>query len=909
MIRSATWSVLAGSMLGAIALAAPAALPAQDTGGQLLGRVESSDGNPLAGVLVTVSGTSLLGSRAVATGPTGSFRFTRLPGGTYLVKLELIGYRTVVFEDVRVALGGATPLAGGVVTLETAPVPLDPLVVTSERPLIDVSTPAVETSLAAETFLEIPTDRDYRDLIKLAPQANPSFAGDPVNVAGATGLENLTFIDGLNVTDPFVGGLGTKLPYNFVREFQVKTGGYEAEYGGASGGIFNVVTESGGNDWTFSGFGYFNNSGLTSDAQLGIGDLTSRGADAYDFGIAVGGPIQRDRLWFFAAYNPFFSSAEVEIPGQGYYEDKRTEHLFAGKLSWRAGPSTDVVANFFGDPTTHDRVGGGPFSGDVTEILDPDVFLNRIERGGYNAALDVTHRFASAAVLDLSLGGQWTNNFDGPRPGDEAARYTCLGATTCDGLIPGATSGGFGELFAFDGRRLSARLSSTFFLGSHTPKFGIEYEESSLSPFEARNPGVGVILDFGPEADAFRWFVIVQEKTATLRSRVPTVYAQDSWALGDRFRLNYGVRWEGHRIVDSEGSVAQSIMDQWQPRLGLVWEPGQPGSQTVTGSVGRFYQRMPLRLLTSYYSGISEAINYAVFYDGDPRAGGQPIPGTENVFCCTIEPERDLKGTHFDELTLGYERAVGSHVRLGARGIYRALREVINLGASMDPPNAPLLVGNPGRGEQAALESPERDYVALELTVDWLADRNLRASASYVLSQAEGNFPGLYQSDGGFLFPNDNGVFRYPNQMVNNDGLLPNDRTHVLKLWGSYRFDFGLTAGTFASLQSGTPESRYIAYFGNEIALLSPRGSEGRSPALWDLNFRFQYPIRVPSKLGWSANLIADFLHVGNPQEVGLYNQTEAGDAGGGPVPNPTYGEPIAFQEPFTVRLGLAVGF
>lgn len=889
-------------------LVGPAPLLAQNTGGDLLGRVQSTDGSPMPGVLVTVTGPSLIGSRELVTGPTGSFRFTSLAGGSYTVQLGLTGYRTVAFHDVRVVLGRATALGAGVTTLEASPVELEPLIVLAGNSTIDVSTASLGMSLTAETFTDLPTERDYRDLIKLAPHANPSFIGDPINIAGATGLENLTYIDGLNVTDPFVGGQGTRLPYNFVRELQVRTGGYEAEYGGAGGGIFNVVTESGGNEWSFSAFGYLNNAALTADAQLGVGDLTSSGADAYDVGVSVGGPIARDRLWFFAAYDPSFATADVEIPGNGVFEDKKTEHLFASKLSWHAGPSTDLVAAFFGDPTTHDRVGAGPFSRNVTQILDPEVFLNRVERGGYNATLDLTRRFESSAVVDLSLGGQWTGNYDGPEPDDAAARYTCLGESGCDGLIPGATSGGFGELFAFDGRRLSARLSGTFFLGSHTPKLGLEYEVSSLSPFEARNSGVGVILDRGPGAGTSRWRVIVQERAATLKSRVPTLYAQDSWAISDRLRLNYGVRWEGHDIIDSRGSVAQSISDQWQPRLGLIWEPSAGGDQKITGSAGRFYQRMPLRLLTDYYSALDHSINYLINYDGDPRTGGQPVPATQVTFCCSVQPVRDLKGTHFDEVTVGYERLVGQHLRIGARGVYRTLRDVINTGSPEDPSpgSSPVQVGNPGRADLAVLEKPERIYRALELTADWLGHPRLRASASYVLSRTEGNFPGMFQSDGdGFLFPNNYGLFRYPYQMANNDGPLPNDRPHVLKLWGSYRFDSALSAGAFLSVQSGIPESRYMGLFGNQAVFLSPRGSEGRTPALWDLNFRLEYPIQLSSNPGWSARLIADFLHIGNPQEVARYDQLESI----GPVPNPVYREPVAFQEPFTVRLGLAVGF
>ena len=887
-------------------LAGAGTAAAQDTGGALSGRVAVADGTALEGVRVTVSSPGLIGTRAATTGPTGRFRITSLPGGVYNVRFERLGYRTVVYENVRVALGETVAPGGGVVNLADAPIALDPLVVTSERLSIDVSTPAIATSLSSETFSTLPTERDYRDLVRLVPHANPSFVGDPINVAGATGLENLTFIDGLNVSDPYIGGSGTRLPDNFVREIHVKVGGYEAEYGGAGGGIFNVVTESGGNEWTISGFGYFNNASLTADSRLGVGDLVSRGANAYDLGVAVGGPIAHDRIWLFAAWDPSLSTADVEIPGNGVFEDRLTEHRFASKLSWRAGAATDVAATVFGDPSRHDRVGGGPFAGDVTDILDADVFLNHVERGGLNATIEATHRRGSSAVFDLSLGGQWTHVFDGPMPGDETARYTCISEFECDGLIPGTTSGGFGELFQYDGRRFSARLSGTFFAGTHTPKVGLEYETSLLSPFEGRNPGVGVILDQGPEEDTARWLVIGQERVMSLSNRVPTVYAQDSWAVGPRFRLNYGIRWEGLDIVDNEGSTAQSIRNQWQPRIGFVWEPGAPGLQKVTGSAGRFYQRMPLWLSTFYYTAGDVAVNYSILYDGDPRAGGQPIDSTYYAFCCSIEPGRDLRGMHFDEITVGYERAIGP-VRIGARGIARALRQVVNLGTDDDDVYAPLQVGNPGRGDLVALEKPERRYRALELTADWVTPR-VRASASYVLSRTRGNYTGLFQSDGGFAFPNHNGLFEHPFQMADNDGLLPNDRTHVFKLWGSFRFDSGLSAGTFFSVESGVPESRYFAWLNNAMHFLAPRGSQGRTPTLWDLSFRFRYPVRTAPEGGWRASLIADFLHVGNPREPALFNQIQTFDVGHGPRANPTFRRAVAYQEPFKMRLGLTLG-
>ncbi|MDX1744769.1 MAG: carboxypeptidase regulatory-like domain-containing protein [Halobacteriales archaeon] len=883
---------------------------AQDTRGGIAGRIVSEAGQPLAGTEIEASSPVLIGSRSVASGADGRFRMTQLPLGTYELRIQRIGHRSVTVEEVRVRLGEVTFPLGGVIELTETAVEVEPLVVQADQPTIDLSTAALENSLQDDVFLDIPTERDYRDLALLTPQTVVTGRGDPVNVAGATGFENLSYVDGFNTTDPFFGSVGTKLPYNFVREFQVKTDGYEAEYGGAAGGIFNAVTRSGDDEWSGSLFGYFSGSGITADARQGLRDLPARGADRYDIGIALGGPIVRDRLWFFGAYDPTFSRNEIEIPGHGFFDDELTEHLFAGKLDWRAGDRTDVLFTAFGDPTTHDRVGGGPFSQLTARVLDPEVFLNRVERGGLNLSSNVTHRASGNLVLDLNVGAQWVSGFDGPRPGDDEPRYEC-DADGCGPDIPqGTLSGGFGEEFSYDGRRYSGRLTATLELGDHSTKFGLEYQDFRLSPFTAFNSGVGVILDQGIAAPSDqRWLVIVQEKVADLASRSPTVFVQDSWAMSPQFRLNYGLRWDGQYLIDTEGAVAQAFDDQWQPRLGFVWTPGEPGVQKVTGSIGRFYQQMPLRATTGFYADRATSINYLIFYDSDPRIDGEPIDSTRFVFCCDIVSERDLKATHYDAVTLGYERAMSDNFRLGVRGIHRTLREVVNVGTSADGSS---FVGNPGRGDLSNLDSPQRDYWALEITADYLNDPRLQASASYVLSRNYGNFPGLYNSDLGFAFPNENGIFQLESSMPMNEGLLPNDRPHRLKLWGAYRFDFGLTAGTFFSVQSGGPKSRYQAYFGTQGRFLSPRGSEGRYPALWDWNMRFQYPIR--SGGGATSNLILDLLHIGNPQGLLWENEQESidfdGPDGDAPrIPIASFGEPVAFQEPFTVRLGLEVSF
>jgi hypothetical protein len=894
-------------------------LAGQETAGGIAGQVASDDGAPVSGARIVVTGEPLIRPRAAVTDDGGGFLLLDLPPGPYAVEVSRLGLRTVRIEGVEVRLGQVSYIEDGTLSMEIAAVDLAPLVVESRGRFLDYRSATTETSVRYRTFSTLPVARDYRELAVLVPQSTESGRGDPVNIAGATGLENASYVDGFNTTDPFLGAVGTKLPYDFVREYNVKTAGYGPEYGGATGGIFDAVTRTGSNDWRISAFGYLNTAGVTADAERGVAEFVSEGADRYDVGIAVGGPLLRDRLWFFGAYDPTFERARVEIPGHGFFDEDLTEHLFAGKLSWRAGEDTDVTISTFGDPSTHDRVGGSPFSSLQATILDPDVFLNRVERGGVNVVGSLRHRLGDDAVLELIAGSQWTSFFDGPQAGDDEARLDCVGVGgECDPGVPASSlDGGFGEQFAFEGQRYSVRTASSFSLGSHHLQIGAEYEEYRLQPFAASNSEPGVIVDFGPNfADRDldgRYLLIVQERVADLGGRAPIAYVRDAWDVGKGVHLTYGLRWEGLYVLDSRGDVAQRFTDQWQPRMALIWSPGGTAGQKFTATAGRYYHRMPLRVAAGYYAGSEGSTNWSAYFEGDPRAGGTEIPDTRDTFCCSIQPERDLRGTHADEVTLGWERLYENGLQVGVRGIHRNLREVVNVGVNPDVMGDTLeFPGNPGRGDLANLDRPQRNYWALELTGDWTSgDDRTELHGSYVLSRNYGNFPGIYNSDGGQPLPNANGIFALEESMPLNKGPLPNDRPHQLKVWGSHRLAGGFTTGALITVASGTPLSRRETFFRTQSRFVTQRGSEGRLPTLWDLNLRLAYPVRFGPSGEREARLLLDAFHIGNPQTETWTFDTASLDLDangpGEPIPLPTFGLPQGFQPPFMLRLGVEV--
>jgi hypothetical protein len=910
-VRGASIRTLAGgdqariaSRVLAVAVACAAAaspLSGQAVTGEISGRVLAADGTPLAGVGVTATGAERQDERSTLTDRRGAFRFPTLPVGRYSVRLDRIGHQGVVYTGVEVDLGRTSWL--GEIILPIAAVALDPLTVEVGGSRFDPTRAAVGATLSASEFRQLPTGRDYKSIIQLLPHANASFLGDPVNVAGSTGLENAYHVEGVDVTDVYRGRGGTTLPYNFVEAVELKVGGYEAEYGGALGGIVNVVTRSGTNDLQVSGFGYLTGSGLSASPAPVPGVQERAGIDELDLGVSVAGPVVRDRVWFFTAYNPTFVRENVRLPEFALQEASLTRHVFAAKLDWRVSPRADLALAVFGDPTSERRV--APPSGGV-QLQNPDPILSRHAEGGVNASLRGTVRIREKLVLEGSL-----SHHQGREDVEGATELGRREPVFLDRRNPPRIllSGGHRDDQELTSARTSVKVKATLSAGGHTIAGGLQYQDIRLDALNREDPGQVIrSADSLYEAAFFN-------QDFTVRSRVVSVFFQDSWAVTDRLRVLPGLRWDGQYLIDQNGAVGQRIVDQFQPRLGFTYLVGRERRHKIFGHVGRFYQQLALFWSTLGLAGTDQRQE---FFSQDPRSSSE-VPDSVRVFADPAQIRggvEDLEGEHQDELVLGYEAALGRAFTVGVRGIHRWLRASVTAAFQ---PDGELSGGNPGRGPLSHLPASKRTYSALELTLG-VHRPGLRATASYVLSRSHGNYPGLFAADagglrGGSFGPNNNQLTYFPVQQVNSEGLLPNDRTHVFKLFGAYELGFGLTVGTSVVAQAGTPLSEFgrVPSGFNTPLFLEPRGSEGRSPAVWNLDLRLTYdlPRNLPGRL------ILDVLHIGNPQEAVRFDQRRFNGARGSPFDSfeqlvnnqvgerPAFGTPIGFQPPFTIRLGL----
>lgn len=867
-------------------------LLAQEVAGAVQGRVLLPDSAPASGVRLTITGPNLQGPRSAATDPRGFFEIRALPPGAYELRVARIGYQPVVVRGVDVALGRLTGLAQ-IVLVEQA-VALEAIEVVAQTVSLDPVHTTVGGTLDAADYASLPVDRDYRSLIRILAHANESTRGDAVNVGGSTGLENQYYIDGINVTDTKDASRATSLPYNFVRAVEVKTGGYEAMYGRALGAVVNAITYSGTNDFEANIFGFVEPGVLALSPRVAPA-ITESGAVSYDLGARVSGPVLRDRLWYSAAVNPHVDRVDKEITGHGFFPERTTAVRFAGKLTWRASSAAGLELSVFGDPTTRDVIDA--LGSGYTSVEDPDALLNRRTSGGVIGSLRATVTPSPAVLLEASVGRQWD-------------RYTVEGATSF-GRSAGAFSdrvtrsvgGGYSWPLHDDRGRTSLMARGTFTVGGHTVVAGAEYEDALVASSSA-SPGAGNVT----RLDTALYVADYQQYTGRFHNQSPAAYLQDSWRLTGRFTLNAGLRWSGQFFTGASGRVVQRIPDEWQPRAGFSWQVGRPGTQRFFGSYGRVYETLPNNLAVMWF------VDYAWFkrfYSSDPRqAGAAPdsVLDWSTTEAAAAVPVHDLHGDNFDEYTLGYERLSGAGTRLTVRGLHRHLRSTYQWG--FDFSRTPYwALGTPGQGTFDFLPAPRRDYTALEIAAEG-AWRGVRYRASYVLSRTWGNYPGLYSSDVRIANPGLNMALYLTEQVPNSSGLLPNDRTHVVKASAARTFGYGLEVGAFLSAESGSPINEFAAGAFGDPTFHVPRGSAGRTPALWNVDLRLAYAL--PLRHGPRGRLVLDALHLGNPRRATQVDEMRytTRDQNGDPAsPNPQYKQAVAYQAPMAVRLGIEITF
>jgi hypothetical protein len=367
------------------------------------------------------------------------------------------------------------------------------------------------------------------------------------------------------------------------------------------------------------------------------------------------------------------------------------------------------------------------------------------------------------------------------------------------------------------------------------------------------------------------------------RTRNLSVYVQDAWHIRKGLALNLGLRYEHQRLEDRDGNVPLAV-DNWAPRVGVVWDVKRDGRSKLYASFSRYFESIPQLIQFTAFVG-STTVNS---YNFNPAAGAfAPDPATRrvsSVFGGDSTPvDPDLKGQYVDEWLVGLERELRGHVVLGVKATWRKLGRVIE---DLDAGNGDYLFGNPGEGSASTLAffdgssapSPraERTNASFEVTARKRLSGGWQLLGSYVVSRLRGNYDGSYQRSTGQVNPNWNSGFDWADFLVNASGPLTSESVQQGKLDGSYEFAgraAGLNVGVSLHAYSGLPENAYGLSFNTSSweYYLAPRGTVGRNPADVGIDLHASYPIRVgqTTRLTVEADLFDPF----NRQALLFYDQ------------------------------------
>lgn len=951
-------------LAAALLMAATPSSAQHATTGAVAGKVLATDGRPLAGATVTIAGDQ--GTAVLVSDADGRFLAPYVAPGPCTVRAELDGYRPAERRELEVGLGERLA-----VELTLAPgVFSDTVDVVGATPVLDLSSPAVGLSLSTETLARVPVGRSLADTLYLAPgvssgggvgRSNPS-------VSGASGLENQYVVDGVNITNTRYGALGTYsseygslgngVNFDFVDEVRVATGGASAELQDSTGGVISVVTRSGSNQVHGSVFGYATPAGLEGERRSpelvnGAADTVSE--SVRELGFTLGGPLRRDRLFYFVAAGQRDLTTTLRAPEGfplrrlGEVDRDRNVRSYAAKLT--ALPSTDhrLELTAFGDPSHADR---GPQAASAL-LAETTGGFSELDYGGHNQGLSYQGVLGTSWLVEASA-AHAASRFSEQVAVDEWQ-------VTDETVTPVATSGGKGRYESSnDGDSTQLHASSTHFLGDHELHWGVAAERTAADPVRAETGPPIVLADgqrtaSGAEVDILAdpaygsiYRVTRAELTGRRSStgRYRSAFVQDRWAVGGNLTLEAGVRWERQQLAGSKASF--TFGDEWAPRLGLVWDPLGNGRSKLSASWGETYARIPNALAVTLL-GVSGRVRRADYFDPDLS---QPIPDgveaggtTTHLVLSASEPAQidpTARVTSMQQYTLGWEWVAARDLTLGVRYLHRDLTRVLEdvTTASLwltfvGTDSVEYMVTNPRDGYPATVDGigrfvdPVHRYDAVELTADKRFGDRWSLLASYRWSRLEGNYEGFYRSEtdqssasitGIFDFPPDDptyaGIggpdygFRGDIRYLARTGVLPNDRPHQLKGFASYRFDFGLGVGAALQAVSGrplTPMAVNPVYGRAGEIPEAPRGAgittedgfRRRTDFEWSLDLHLDYELPVG---GGNLVLVVDVFNLLDGSAVTEYDQNTERDFG---VLNPDYGRRTAYQSPRQVRLGL----
>jgi hypothetical protein len=957
--------------LAALAVAATLGISmqafAEDGSGFISGNSISSGGEKLGGVSITVKNIDTGLTRSALSDEDGMFRFPLLPAGKYSIEASKDGYSLSRQDSFVVSSSGKTNID---IALNSDSNMERIEVNGASISSFDISSSESKLVIDQELISRVPIARNLSSVALLAPGTSlgdgsfgegSAIEGGPgfVSFGGASLAENAFLVNGLNLTNLRKGLGGSSVPFDFYDTFEVKTGGYSAEFGRALGGVVNATTKKGSNEFHAGVNLYWEPDSLRGDRDQVFQDNgvlhainNETASESLQGNIWASGALVQDKLFYYVMFNP--RSVEIETEQASTTStDKSTSSFFGAKIDWNITDNHILELTYFSDDNEVTR---------SQDNINPDTRANEgfrgegiYKRGGNNYII----KYTGIITDDFTISASYGKN-EADRSDDNADPNTFLITDRDTGVTYGDAVVDFFERGA-DTRDV-LRLDFDYYLGDHAIRFGYDNEDLN-SAAERGYPG-GYWYRYQNSNGVPLQRVRVRnnyQASQNFATDSQAYYIQDTWQVTENLVANIGVRNEEFVNYNGEGDAFIEIKDQISPRLGFAWDVMGDGESKLYANFGRYY--IPVPTNTNVRVAGSELFTQktcdVVSIDSDfvptfDNCGGTAVFGDGLQKSTLAVVDANVKPMYQDEFILGYDFNLNDEWSMGVKGSARevgvALEDVavdygfnqylereFGSGCTECTGFVYYVLGNPG-SDMTITTDPDGDgplalqqytipaedlgypeiirkYYSLDVSFNRQWDGVWMLQGSYTWSHSYGNNEGFVRSDNG---QDDAGIttnFDQPGLTQGAYGNLPNDRRHQVKVFGAYSLQENLVAGANFSFQSGRPKNAFGLHPTDEFAQgygaasffvngeSVPRGSLGNQPSTWQLDVSLTYTTKVGD---YDLELRGDVYNILDNDKVQETEEVAEFDDG---TPDPDYGLVDRYQAPRYVRLSASIKF
>jgi len=755
------------------------------TTGAIEGKVTDSEGITLPGAEVKISSPNLIGgAQSTVSYADGKFRFPGLPPGTYIVEVSLPGFTPERIERIKVSVQKTITVD---FVLQIGKLEKE-IVVKAVAPLIDVKDSSVVTTEISALSISkvIHSSREHYafDMISLAPgtvgtQAYGSQARND-GLYKIDGVDTSTASSGIDYLEPDT---------EIFEEATVMGLGAPAEYDGFTGVVVSMTTKSGSNNFggmaqfIYKDFNWYNTNVDFTENKYSLyeGDPEYKFADAH---FSLGGPILKDKLWFYGALR-YALDTKKEVGATEKYTLKTPKYFF--KMTFQASKSTRIWMFKEYDDFRRDHAGLGP--------LRPEEATSYEYSPMHLYNVSALHTFSDTTIMEMKIGTTTTNaewgGYAGGYPGkDISGHYDAYtGMHSVNDASYGHSVGN-----RFQANSSLSHHASDFIKGSHDFKFGVEYEKLSDRSESEYNGGFYYVHNVYNFYDyKFHDYAYEYSMDREVSGDKVGFFVQDAWKITDNLTINPGIRYNVYRGHLPKLDKTPFKTSAFVPRLGITWDIFGDHSTALKVHYGKFFGKMTTGNLRYADPGVNDYVMYEVLTDGTKDEAYRVNYSTQ----ATIDP--DLKMPYIDQFTIGIERELWSDTAGGVTLIWKKWNDFIcriNSGATYEkveftfkdekgiehtmdaynktsPSSADkFYITNPKAGiYDSVIMDPERSYIGLifEFTKRFSEKWSLNASYTFFKTTSNSGERG-------------NPMTIDPNGMINSLAGYP---THMFKVYGT----------------------------------------------------------------------------------------------------------------------------